>query len=122
MLLLFGLLHWWLVSVLPTGKEGEGSGGGGPVFSGAAKQRALVAAFQQLAPPQLSPTSQVALVGGAYHSNSKPNVTTTPCSRRLGAVRQSDLLAVEVLWTPEEEDDYFTQRDLAMDYPLLNTL
>lgn len=28
----------------------------------------------------------------------------------------------QVLWTPEEEDDYFTVTDLAMDYPLLNTL
>lgn len=40
----------------------------------------------------------------------------------LGAVRADDVLAVEVLWTPEEEEDYFTQEDLARDYPLLNTL
>jgi uncharacterized membrane protein len=40
----------------------------------------------------------------------------------LGAVPASDILAVEVLWTPEEEDDYFTADDLAADYPLLNTL
>lgn len=40
----------------------------------------------------------------------------------LGAVPAADVLAVEVLWTPEEEDDYFTQEDLAADYPLLNTL
>ena len=40
----------------------------------------------------------------------------------LGAVPSKDLLAVEILWTPEEEDDYFTQEDLASDYPLLNTL
>jgi uncharacterized membrane protein len=40
----------------------------------------------------------------------------------LGAVPAADVLAVEVLWTPEEEDDYFTQEDLANDYPLLNTL
>ena len=29
---------------------------------------------------------------------------------------------LQVMWTPEEEDDYFTQEDLASDYPLLNTL
>ena len=40
----------------------------------------------------------------------------------LGSVPASDVLAVEVLWTPEEDDDYFTQEDLAADYPLLNTL
>jgi len=40
----------------------------------------------------------------------------------LGSVPAEDVLAVEVLWTPEEEGDYFTQQDLALDYPLLNTL
>lgn len=40
----------------------------------------------------------------------------------LGSVRAEDLLAVEVLWTPEEEGDYFTVEDLAYDYPTLNTL
>ena len=40
----------------------------------------------------------------------------------LGAVPASEVLAVEVLWTPEEEDDYFTQEDLAADYPLMVTL
>lgn len=40
----------------------------------------------------------------------------------LGGVRAKDVLAVEVLWTPEAEDDYFTVDDLAEDYPLLNTL
>lgn len=41
---------------------------------------------------------------------------------KLGSVSPDDLLAVEVLWTPEQEGDYFTQQDLACDYPLLNTL
>ena len=40
----------------------------------------------------------------------------------LGSIPAEDVLAVEVLWTPEEEGDYFTQEDLAMDYPMLNTL
>ena len=50
-----------------------------------------------------------------------PHPPTRP-PLQLGSVRADDLLAVEVLWTPEEEGDFFTQRDLAMDYPLLNTL
>lgn len=41
---------------------------------------------------------------------------------RLGSVPVDDILAVEVLWTPEEEGDFFTLQDLAIDYPLLNTL
>ncbi|KAL4443492.1 hypothetical protein ABPG75_011229 [Micractinium tetrahymenae] len=40
----------------------------------------------------------------------------------LGVVRADDLLAVEVLWTPEEEGDFFTVEDLAYDYPTLNTI
>lgn len=40
----------------------------------------------------------------------------------MGAVRADDLLAVEVLWTPEEEDDHFTVEEIAYDYPMLNTL
>lgn len=40
----------------------------------------------------------------------------------LGSIPAEDIYAVEVLWTPEEEGDYFTTEDLAYDYPLLNTL
>jgi uncharacterized membrane protein len=40
----------------------------------------------------------------------------------LGGLPASTVLAVEVLWTPEEEDDYFTMDDIAKDYPMLNTL
>lgn len=41
---------------------------------------------------------------------------------RLGSLRSDQVLAVEVLWTPQEEGDYFTRDDLAIDYPKLNTL
>jgi uncharacterized membrane protein len=40
----------------------------------------------------------------------------------LGSVRAADVLAVEVLWTPEAEGDFFSVDDLATDYPLLNTI
>lgn len=40
----------------------------------------------------------------------------------LGSLGASDILAVEVLWTPEEEDDFFTREDLAADYPMLAPL
>lgn len=40
----------------------------------------------------------------------------------LGSIPAEDIYAVEVLWTPEEEGDYFTTEDLAYDYPMLNTL
>lgn len=32
------------------------------------------------------------------------------------------VLAVEVLWTPQEEGDTFTRDELMTDYPKLNTL
>lgn len=40
----------------------------------------------------------------------------------LGGIPASSVLAVEVLWTPEEEDDFYTVEDIVQDYPLLNTL
>jgi uncharacterized membrane protein len=40
----------------------------------------------------------------------------------LGSVRAADVLAVEVLWTPEAEGDFFSVDELATDYPLLNTI
>lgn len=41
---------------------------------------------------------------------------------RLGALRSDQVLAVEVLWTPQDDGDYFTRDDLMVDYPKLNTL
>ena len=40
----------------------------------------------------------------------------------LGSLPVEDIFAVEVLWTPEDPSDHFSQEDLASDYPLLNTL
>jgi uncharacterized membrane protein len=40
----------------------------------------------------------------------------------LGSIPADDIYAVEVLWTPEEEGDHFSQDEIATDYPLLNTL
>lgn len=31
-------------------------------------------------------------------------------------------LAVEVLWTPQDEDDYYTRDEIFQDYPTLNNL
>ena len=42
--------------------------------------------------------------------------------QKLGGVRRDGLLAVEVLWTPQEDGDTFTQEELARDYPVLNRL
>lgn len=41
---------------------------------------------------------------------------------KLGSVRASDIVAVEVLWTPEEEGDFFSEDDLVADYPRMNRL
>jgi len=42
--------------------------------------------------------------------------------RTLGGLRQDQVLALEVLWTPSDEGDAYTADDLAADYPLLNTI
>ncbi|KAK9846505.1 hypothetical protein WJX81_005518 [Elliptochloris bilobata] len=41
---------------------------------------------------------------------------------RLGAVREDQLMAMEVLWTPQDESDSYTRDELFLDYPDLNTL
>jgi uncharacterized membrane protein len=40
----------------------------------------------------------------------------------LGSVPADRLLALEVLWTPQDEDDYYTKDELVTDYPTLNML
>ena len=40
----------------------------------------------------------------------------------LGSVPADRLLALEVLWTPQDENDFFTKEELAVDYPTLNML
>lgn len=42
--------------------------------------------------------------------------------KALGATRARDVLAVEVLWTPEHEADAYSRDDLAADYPHLAPL
>lgn len=32
------------------------------------------------------------------------------------------ILAVEVMWTPQDENDSYTRDELFLDYPTLNTL
>lgn len=40
----------------------------------------------------------------------------------LGGVPADRLLALEVLWTPQDDNDYFTKDELVIDYPTLNML
>ncbi|KAG5056164.1 hypothetical protein JHK85_008674 [Glycine max] len=39
--------------------------------------------------------------------------------QKLGSIPSSRLLAVEVLWTPQNENDTLSERELLEDYPLL---
>ncbi|EOA33948.1 hypothetical protein CARUB_v10021442mg [Capsella rubella] len=41
---------------------------------------------------------------------------------KLGSIPSSKILAVEVLWTPQNEKDVLTERELLEDYPLLRPL
>ncbi|KAL4198471.1 hypothetical protein AMTRI_Chr03g140370 [Amborella trichopoda] len=42
--------------------------------------------------------------------------------QKLASIPSSKTLAVEVLWTPQNEDDTLTERELLEDYPLLRPL
>lgn len=54
------------------------------------------------------------------------NINSTDDLRRalsqLGSVNTESLLALEVLWTPQDESDYYTKQELVTDYPTLNML
>ncbi|KAK9814971.1 hypothetical protein WJX73_003631 [Symbiochloris irregularis] len=41
---------------------------------------------------------------------------------RLGAIRSEQTLAVEVLWTPQDDTDYYTKDEMMSDFPALNNL
>ncbi|KAE9598094.1 hypothetical protein Lalb_Chr15g0076881 [Lupinus albus] len=42
--------------------------------------------------------------------------------QKLGTIPGDKLLAVEVLWTPQNENDTLSERELLEDYPLLRPL
>nr|ABR16066.1 unknown [Picea sitchensis] len=42
--------------------------------------------------------------------------------KKLGSIPSHQTLAVEVLWTPQNENDTLSERDLLQDYPLLRPL
>ncbi|MQL41638.1 DUF1517 domain-containing protein, partial [Escherichia coli] len=42
--------------------------------------------------------------------------------QKLGTIPSYKLLAVEVLWTPQNENDTLSERELLEDYPLLRPL
>ncbi|MCL7033743.1 hypothetical protein MKW94_004947 [Papaver nudicaule] len=42
--------------------------------------------------------------------------------QKLGSIPASKIMAVEVLWTPQNENDTLTERELLEDYPLLRPL
>lgn len=41
---------------------------------------------------------------------------------KLAGLRQEDVMAVEVLWTPEDEDDAYSRDEMLMDYPTLSNV
>ena len=44
------------------------------------------------------------------------------CLTMLGGLRQDDVVAVELLWTPQEEGDAYSKDELLADYPSLANL
>lgn len=55
-------------------------------------------------------------------SDSKDGPSMRENLARLGSVPANQLLALEVLWTPQAEGDFFTRDELVTDYPTLNML
>ncbi|KAK9909043.1 hypothetical protein WJX75_006440 [Coccomyxa subellipsoidea] len=41
---------------------------------------------------------------------------------RLASIREDQVMAVEVLWTPEDEDDTYSRDEMLLDYPSLNNV
>ena len=35
---------------------------------------------------------------------------------------QLQIMAVEILWTPQDDDDFYTKEEMFADYPTLHTL
>jgi uncharacterized membrane protein len=68
----------------------------------------------------------VTLLVAARGGLALPAVTSGPELRtalnRLGAVPSDDVLAVEVLWTPQDPKDRYFRSDAVADYPELNVL
>ncbi|CAL5222578.1 g4966 [Coccomyxa viridis] len=48
--------------------------------------------------------------------------TLVKALNKLAALRQEDVMAVEVLWTPEDEEDAYSRDEMLMDYPSLNNV
>jgi uncharacterized membrane protein len=44
------------------------------------------------------------------------------CLQALGAVKRSKLEALEIMWTPQAADDFYTEEELQADYPDLKPL
>jgi len=42
--------------------------------------------------------------------------------RKLGSIPVDAIQAIEVLWTPQDENDTLSERELLRDYPLLRSL
>jgi uncharacterized membrane protein len=42
--------------------------------------------------------------------------------RKLGSIPVDAIQAVEVLWTPQDENDTLSERELLRDYPFLRSL
>ncbi|KAL3132354.1 hypothetical protein ABBQ32_008931 [Trebouxia sp. C0010 RCD-2024] len=64
----------------------------------------------------------VAAEGGVKVPKISSREELTKALNKLGALRSEQILAVEVMWTPQDENDTYTRDELFLDYPTLNTL
>lgn len=67
-------------------------------------------------------TLVVAAEGGSKIPKVSDREELKSALNKLGALRSEQILAVEVMWTPQDEDDSYTKDELFLDYPTLNSL
>lgn len=67
-------------------------------------------------------TILVAVEGNLKIPKIKSREELSTALNRLGGVRENQVMAVEVLWVPQDENDSYTSEELLEEYPSLYTL
>ncbi|KAG5044367.1 hypothetical protein JHK87_008282 [Glycine soja] len=74
----------------------------------------------------ISAYSSITILAAAEGDHKLPSINGSgdlkQALQKLGSIPSSRLLAVEVLWTPQNENDTLSERELLEDYPLLRPL
>eukprot|EP00210_Caulerpa_lentillifera_P005389 g5151.t1 len=89
-------------------------------WEGRRKETQTTIAKSQIGNELIVVTILVASVGTLQLPTVRSKDDLRTALNRLGAIRSRDLLALEVLWTPQDENDSYTPDELVADYPELS--